>query len=86
VGWTHFQRDSAFATLWAGSTLPQYRGRGLYTMLTAARVKSALRRGRRWAVVMAGEMSRPIVAKHGFIQVGENTGYDRAASGTTDDH
>jgi GNAT superfamily N-acetyltransferase len=69
IGWTYFPPDNPFASLWAGSTLPDYRRRGLYTAILAARVQEALRRGRRYLVVEAGPESQPIVARHGFTQI-----------------
>lgn len=65
AGWTYFYRGS-FAGLWGGSTLPGYRGRGLYTALLAARVREARARGVRYLTIDAGAMSRPIVARLGF--------------------
>lgn len=65
VAWTYFPRGQ-FATLFAGSTIPVYRKQGLYTNLLAARVQEIRQRGYHFAVVETGEMSRPIVAKHGF--------------------
>lgn len=65
IAWTYFPRG-AFATLFAGSTVPQYRRRGLYTNLLAVRLKEIRARGYEFAVVETGDMSRPIVAKHGF--------------------
>ena len=38
-------RDSDFAGVWGGATLPEWRGRGIYRALTAARARSALARG-----------------------------------------
>ena len=58
-----------FATLFAGSTIAQYRNQGLYTDLLATRVQEIRRRGYHFAVVETGAMSRPIVAKHGFQQL-----------------
>ena len=66
VGWIYFHQDSQFAGLNAGSTLPDYRKRGLYTAVLAIRAQEAIRRGYRFLTVDAGPMSRPIVAKHGF--------------------
>jgi GNAT superfamily N-acetyltransferase len=63
---THFSSKSAFASIWGGATVPEYRGRGLYTALLAARVQEARRRGARFVTIDAGPMSRPIVEKHGF--------------------
>ena len=65
VAWTYFPRGH-FATLFAGSTIPEYRRQGLYTNLLATRVQEIRKRGYQFAVVETGSMSRPIVAKHGF--------------------
>jgi hypothetical protein len=65
IAWTYFPRGH-FATLFAGSTIPEFRKRGLYTGLLATRVKEIRERGYPFAVVETGSMSRPIVAKHGF--------------------
>jgi GNAT superfamily N-acetyltransferase len=65
VGWVYFY-PGHFAGLWGGSTLPEHRGRGLYTALLAVRVQEARARGVRYLTIDAGEMSRPIVARHGF--------------------
>jgi hypothetical protein len=65
VAWTYFPFGQ-FATLFAGSTIEKYRNRGLYTSLLATRVQEIRRRGYEYAVVETGNMSRPIVAKHGF--------------------
>lgn len=65
VAWTYFPQGQ-FATLFAGSTISQYRNRGLYTSLLAMRLQEIHERGYPFAVVEAGPMSRPIVAKHGF--------------------
>jgi GNAT superfamily N-acetyltransferase len=65
VAWTYFPRGE-FALLFAGSTLAEYRNQGLYTGLLATRLQEIRERGYRVAVVEAGSMSRPIVAKHGF--------------------
>jgi hypothetical protein len=66
VGWIFFHPNSQFASLWAGSTLPELRKRGLYTAVLAARVQEARRRGYRYLVIDAGPESKPIVARHGF--------------------
>jgi GNAT superfamily N-acetyltransferase len=65
-GWIRFPRQSAFASLWGGSTLPALRGRGLYTSLLAARVREARARGVRYLTVDARPMSRPILERRGF--------------------
>jgi GNAT superfamily N-acetyltransferase len=65
-GWTYFHPGTHFASIWGGSTLPEYRKQGLYTALVAVRVQEAISRGFRFLTIDAGEMSRPIVARHGF--------------------
>jgi len=65
IAWTYFPRGH-FATLFAGSTVPEHRKQGLYTNLLCVRLKEIRARGYPFAVVETGDMSRPIVAKHGF--------------------
>src|SRR5215211_1329642 len=65
IAWTYFPYGQ-FATLFAGSTIAEYRNQGLYAGLLATRVQEIRRRGYEYAVVETGSMSRPIVEKHGF--------------------
>jgi GNAT superfamily N-acetyltransferase len=65
IAWTYFPHGQ-FATLFAGSTIAEYRKQGLYTSLLEKRLQEIRERGYRYAVVEAGSMSKPIVAKHGF--------------------
>lgn len=65
IAWTYFPGRS-FATLFGGTTLAEYRNRGLYTALLHLRLKEIRERGYPFAVVEAGPMSKPIVEKHGF--------------------
>jgi GNAT superfamily N-acetyltransferase len=64
--WIEFYKHSQFAALWGGSTLPDYRKRGLYLALLAARTQEAYHRGVRFLTVDASPMSRPILEKFGF--------------------
>ncbi|HKY53036.1 MAG TPA: hypothetical protein VJM08_01970 [Anaerolineales bacterium] len=73
IAWTYFPYGH-FATLYAGSTIAEYRKQGLYTSLLATRLREIRNRGYRYAVVEAGPMSKPIVEKHGFKQL--TTVYD----------
>jgi GNAT superfamily N-acetyltransferase len=66
AAWIRFHPGTQFASLWGGSTLPAYRGRGLYTAALSIRAQEAHRRGYRFLTIDASPMSRPIVAKHGF--------------------
>jgi hypothetical protein len=65
-GWIYFHGNGLFADLWGGSTVPEFRHRGLYSAILAIRVQQAIQRGYRFLTIDAGPMSRPIVAKHGF--------------------
>ena len=65
IAWTYFPRGQ-FATLFAGSTISEYRKQGLYTSLLATRIQEIRERNYHYAVVETGAMSKPIVAKHGF--------------------
>ena len=60
-----------FAGIWGGATLPEYRGRGIYRALTAARVRSAMARGARWIHSDSTESSRPILERSGLVKVTE---------------
>lgn len=76
VAWLFIEEARPFASLWGGSTLPQYRQRGLYTALLAVRLQEALRRGARFLTVDASPMSRPIVQRYGFRQITTACDYD----------
>jgi len=65
IAWTYFP-NGHFATLYAGSTIAEYRKQGLYTSLLSTRLQEIRDRGYQFAVVEAGPMSKPIVSKHGF--------------------
>jgi hypothetical protein len=65
-GWIYFNLKGNFAGLWGGSTVPALRGHGLYRAVLAARVQEAAARGYHYITLDAGEMSAPIVLRHGF--------------------
>jgi DNA-binding GntR family transcriptional regulator len=73
IAWTYFPKGY-FAMLFAGSTISEFRKQGLYTSLLSVRLQEIRERAYRIAVVEAGSMSRPIVAKHGFQHL--TTKYD----------
>jgi GNAT superfamily N-acetyltransferase len=56
----------SFGLLQGGGVAPEYRGRGLYRALTAARVAAARARGLSYLVSDARETSRPILERLGF--------------------
>lgn len=61
--------DSDFAGIWGGGMVPQWRGRGIYRAITAARARSALAAGRRWIHSDSTDMSRPILQRSGLTRV-----------------
>ena len=62
-----------FAGLWGGATLEQWRGRGIYRALVAARAFSAIDRGVRYLQSDCTEMSRPILERSGLSRVTTTT-------------
>jgi GNAT superfamily N-acetyltransferase len=89
AAWMRFYEGAQFAALFGGSTLPQHRNLGLYTALLQTRAAEARRRAYRFLTVDAGEMSRPILEKHGFIALTTATAYkyyvDRVGAGDAHD-
>lgn len=64
-----------FAGIWGGSTLPDFRGRGIYRALVAARARSAVARGIRYIHSDCTDMSRPILERSGLRRVTTTTPY-----------
>jgi GNAT superfamily N-acetyltransferase len=73
--WIEYYDARPFATLWGGSTLPDYRGRGIYRHLVRLRAALASKRGVRFLTVDAGDESRPILERLGFKILGMTTPY-----------
>ncbi|NHA67597.1 GNAT family N-acetyltransferase [Phycicoccus flavus] len=64
------------AGVWGGSTLPEWRGRGIYRALTAVRARSALRLGYTSLHSDSTEFSRPILERSGLVRVTTTTPYE----------
>ena len=64
-----------FAGIWGGSTRPEFRGRGIYRALTAARARSAIAHGTRWINSDSTEFSRPSLERSGLVKVSTTTPY-----------
>jgi ribosomal protein S18 acetylase RimI-like enzyme len=64
-----------FAGIWGGATRPDWRGRGVYRALTAARARSALRAGKTLIHSDSTEYSRPILERSGMVRVSKTTPY-----------
>lgn len=59
------------ARMWGAAVLPDFRGRGVYRCLIAARLRDAAERGATLALVHAEQTSSPILQGLGFSKVGE---------------
>ena len=66
---------SEFAGIWGGATRSEWRGRGIYRALTAARARSALRLGKTLIHSDSTEGSRPILERAGLVKVSTTTPY-----------
>lgn len=66
---------TGFAGLWGGSTLPAYRGRGIYRALVTARARLALDLGHPVLQVDASDDSRQILERLGLQVVGGTRPY-----------
>ncbi|GAA4238475.1 GNAT family N-acetyltransferase [Actinomadura meridiana] len=75
AAWMALQQDGIFASLWGGSTLKTWRGRGIYRRLVAARAHLAAERGYRYLQVDASDDSRPILERLGFQAITTTTPY-----------
>jgi ribosomal protein S18 acetylase RimI-like enzyme len=75
---------SDFAGIWGGATHPEWRGRGIYRAMTAARARAALELGKTLINSDSTEFSRPILERSGLLKVSTTTPYrwnrDRADS------
>jgi N-acetylglutamate synthase-like GNAT family acetyltransferase len=66
---------TAFAGIWGGAVVAEWRGRGLYRALTAARARSALAAGVSLIHSDSTEFSRPILERSGLVKVSTTTPY-----------
>jgi ribosomal protein S18 acetylase RimI-like enzyme len=64
-----------FAGIWGGATRPEWRRRGIYRALTAARARSALAKGKTLINSDSTEYSRPILERSGLVKVSTTTPY-----------
>ncbi|HEV8670791.1 MAG TPA: GNAT family N-acetyltransferase [Candidatus Limnocylindria bacterium] len=72
VGWSYlvYLPESPIVLLGGAATLPEHRGRGIYSGLVAKRLADARAQGRQAAVIQAvRSTSAPIAAKLGFREV-----------------
>jgi GNAT superfamily N-acetyltransferase len=75
AAWVVMHPGTRFAGLWGGSTHPDFRRRGIYRALVAARSAIAHERGFPYLRVDASAMSRPVLDSLGFVQLTTTTPY-----------
>ena len=64
--WLRLRPGTEFASLWGGSTLAEWRGKGLYRELVRRRAQQAVEAGFRYLQVDTSPDSRPILERLGF--------------------
>lgn len=75
AAWIRFHEGTEFASLWGGTTLPQWRLMGIYRALVGRRADQARARGYRYLQVDASPNSRPILERLGMHVVSTTTPY-----------
>lgn len=75
AAWVRFHAGTGFASLWGGSTHPDWRGRGVYRSLVGVRAGLAAERGFRFLQVDASPDSRPILERLGMQVASTTTPY-----------
>jgi GNAT superfamily N-acetyltransferase len=78
-----FLPDRQFASLWGGSTVPEWRGRGLFRAMVSYRARAAARRGYPYLYVTASSESRPILDRMSFASLGSVFTYMWQPTATT---
>lgn len=67
--------DTDFAGIWGGATREEWRGRGIYRAVTAARARAAMSLGKTLIHSDSTEYSRPILERYGLVRVSTTTPY-----------
>ncbi|MFI0966433.1 GNAT family N-acetyltransferase [Streptomyces sp. NPDC021080] len=75
AAWLVFKDGVDFAGLWGGSTLEEWRGRGIYRAMVAHRARLAAARGIPYLYVDASAGSAPILTRLGLRAVTTTTPY-----------
>jgi GNAT superfamily N-acetyltransferase len=73
--WAAYNPGRDYVALLGGTTVPEWRGRGLYRTLVAARAREAAARGFRLLHVDASPASAPILRRCGFHDITTSTHY-----------
>ena len=81
AAWLRYTPGSDFASMWGGSTLPDWRRRGLYRATVSYRAALAQQRGYRYMRLDTSADSRPILERLGLQAVATTTPYVLDARG-----
>ena len=81
AAWLRYTPGSDFASMWGGSTLPDWRRRGLYRATVSYRASLAQQRGYRYMRLDTSPDSRPILERLGLQAVATTTPYVLDARG-----
>ncbi|MFI7062259.1 GNAT family N-acetyltransferase [Kribbella sp. NPDC050124] len=73
AAWAVYRKETEFTGLWGGSTLAEWRGRGIYKALVAVRAARALELGYKYLHVDASDDSSPILQRLGFVAITTTT-------------
>jgi GNAT superfamily N-acetyltransferase len=73
AAWLMVMAGTRFAALWGGSTLAEWRRRGIYRALVAQRARIAVERGIEYLIVDASDDSRPVLERLGLRPVTTTT-------------
>ncbi|TCO32538.1 putative N-acetyltransferase YhbS [Kribbella steppae] len=73
AAWAVYKKGTDFTGLWGGSTLPEWRGKGIYKALVAVRAARAVELGYKYLQVDASADSSPILQRLGFLPVTTTT-------------
>ena len=75
AAWAVYKQGTDFAGLRGGSTLAEWRGKGIYKALVAIRAARAVDRGYKYLQVDASDNSSPILQRLGFLPITTTTPY-----------
>jgi GNAT superfamily N-acetyltransferase len=75
TAWAVYYPGTDFVALLGGATRPDWRGRGVYRAMIAARARESVARGYRLLHVDASPASAPILRRSGFHEITTSTHY-----------
>ncbi|MGH8877455.1 MAG: GNAT family N-acetyltransferase [Stackebrandtia sp.] len=75
AAWIRFHNGTEFTSLWGGSTLPAWRGKGIYRAMVARRAQLALARGFKYLQFDCTQDNRVILRRLGMSWVATTVPY-----------